>query len=207
MDGEKKRREMEEKDGRYLEYMYTYTYAHVWVCHRQRIFHLSTSLLSISKRNLFGRAEGWKSWKTSDAARVFIDRDIRLLVGKTPTSYYGLFWALPTLWYYNYVVIDKSIRLPSCESLFWRAQCRALSACLPRARVPVDNRIARRTIVPSRRGAAQRSGGCAECWMLNVGCWMLDDGYSGCCSLSKSGHWRIPSSCCRVRFDYNNRLK
>lgn len=122
------RREKTKRDRRYLACIGTRSrvgYA------RQRILHLSTS------KGTFSAGLKAESWKTSDAARVSIDRDIRLLVGKTPTSYYGLFWALPTLWYYNYVVIDKSIRLPSCESPFWRAQCRAPSP--PRASpAPVD---------------------------------------------------------------------
>lgn len=87
-------------------------------CARQNVL-----LPSTSQRTFLAGLWRLKAEKTSDAARVSFDRDIRFLVGKTPTSYYGLFWALPTLWYYNYAVIDKLIKLPPCEPPSWRSQC------------------------------------------------------------------------------------
>lgn len=66
---------------------YAHAYARalvcVCVCKRQRV-------LVFYQGNLLGWAEAEGS-KLKDAARVSFDRDIRLLVGKTPTSYYGLF--------------------------------------------------------------------------------------------------------------------
>lgn len=110
---EKKRRETE--DDRRIQ-VHIATLTRTCVRSRESSFSISKETFSVRPKL---KAE---SWKLKDAARVSFNRDIRLLVGKTPTSYYGLFWALPTLWYYNYVVIDKSIRLPSCEPPFCRAQ-------------------------------------------------------------------------------------
>ena len=44
-----------------------------------------------SKERLVGSRRRLKAEKTSVAARVSFVRDIRLLVGKMPTFYYGLF--------------------------------------------------------------------------------------------------------------------
>lgn len=117
-----------------------YTHIAVYVCEAKRplSFYLPKNLLLAGLWRL-------KAEKTSDAARVSFNRDIRLLVGKTPTSYYGLFWALPTLWYYNYAVIDKLIRLPPCEPPSWRSQC-------PR----------RGRVLPARLSTGQWGGGCCS---------------------------------------------